>query len=322
MPTTTQTKIRISAGTAAVLGLLPIKQLCAPTTAYFMVGQRCENGCLFCGQSKNSTTDALYLSRVTWPEFEIDEVLMRLEECNMERICFQVVNAENSQEKTIEFIKRIKEKKIKAKISVSINTFNEEFIKTIMALNIDNISLPLDAAAEEIFKKYKGRAWDQIWRVLNYVSKNYPAKAATHIIAGLGETQSQIIQLLYSLYLKKINTALFAFTPVKGTRVESNPPPELKYYRKIQLVNYLIKKDILREFNFAADEFIWTESIKELIMQDIKNKKYAFGEAFRTSGCTGCNRPYYNESPRGVIYNYPRQLSEEEYSEAARLAID
>lgn len=32
------------------------------------------------------------------------------------------------------------------------------------------------------------------------------------------------------------------------------------------------------------------------------------GKAFETSGCPDCNRPYYNESPRGVIFNYYRLL--------------
>jgi biotin synthase len=36
------------------------------------------------------------------------------------------------------------------------------------------------------------------------------------------------------------------------------------------------------------------------------------GAAFQTSGCQGCNRPYYNERPGGVMYNYARPLSPEE----------
>jgi len=43
------------------------------------------------------------------------------------------------------------------------------------------------------------------------------------------------------------------------------------------------------------------------------------GEAFRTSGCPGCNRPYYNERPSGPFYNYPRGLTEEEARREARL---
>jgi biotin synthase len=34
----------------------------------------------------------------------------------------------------------------------------------------------------------------------------------------------------------------------------------------------------------------------------------ATGEPFQTSGCPDCNRPYYNERPGGVMYNYPRPL--------------
>jgi biotin synthase len=33
------------------------------------------------------------------------------------------------------------------------------------------------------------------------------------------------------------------------------------------------------------------------------------GEAFRTSGCPDCNRPFYNEQPGGPLYNYPRPLA-------------
>jgi len=30
------------------------------------------------------------------------------------------------------------------------------------------------------------------------------------------------------------------------------------------------------------------------------------------TGCDGCNRPYYNERPRGPMYNYPRPLNKKE----------
>jgi len=36
------------------------------------------------------------------------------------------------------------------------------------------------------------------------------------------------------------------------------------------------------------------------------------GEPFQTSGCTGCNRPYYNETPGEELYNYPKPLTTEE----------
>jgi biotin synthase len=42
------------------------------------------------------------------------------------------------------------------------------------------------------------------------------------------------------------------------------------------------------------------------------------GIAFQTSGCPGCNRPYYNESPGGPLYNYPRKLKQNELTEVEK----
>jgi biotin synthase len=36
------------------------------------------------------------------------------------------------------------------------------------------------------------------------------------------------------------------------------------------------------------------------------------GKPFLTSGCPDCNRPFYNEKPSGPIYNYPRNIRQEE----------
>jgi hypothetical protein len=44
------------------------------------------------------------------------------------------------------------------------------------------------------------------------------------------------------------------------------------------------------------------------------------GQALQTSGCPGCNRPYYNEQPGGPLYNYPRPLTPIEIQQAMREA--
>ena len=38
-------------------------------------------------------------------------------------------------------------------------------------------------------------------------------------------------------------------------------------------------------------------------------------DAFLTSGCSGCNRPYYTSRPSGPTYNYPRVLNTNEKEE-------
>jgi biotin synthase len=35
---------------------------------------------------------------------------------------------------------------------------------------------------------------------------------------------------------------------------------------------------------------------------------------FMTSGCPGCNRPYFNERVSGPIFNFPRKPKAEEIS--------
>ena len=71
-------KVNVSLGTAAVLGLARTAMAAAPTTAYLMLGGRCLMNCAFCTQARESRAGALNLSRVTWPEVELQEVLDRL----------------------------------------------------------------------------------------------------------------------------------------------------------------------------------------------------------------------------------------------------
>lgn len=323
--TQTKNKIRVSAGTAAVLGLSRIKQLSEPTTAYLMIGERCNNSCVFCSQSSASSADALFLSRVTWPQFDFDEVLEALknqvEVKKIKRVCFQVVNTADSQKQALDFIKLMREKNINIKISLSTNILDFNFLKTLMSFNVECISIPLDAATEELFAKYKGYNWNKTWFVLNDASGEFPGKISTHIILGLGEEEDQAIVLFNMLHLKKINLGLFAFTPVSGTKLETKNPPNIAYYRKLQLVAYLIKADKLKNFEFVEGSFVWPEDIRHEINLDIANKNFKYKDAFRTSGCAGCNRPYYNERPGGVMYNYPRPLTDEEYIEAIGLAL-
>ena len=45
-------------------------------------------------------------------------------------------------------------------------------------------------------------------------------------------------------------------------------------------------------------------------------------DAFLTSGCPGCNRPYYTSRPTGPIYNYPKKLNEREKKEIYNSLIE
>jgi len=109
-----------------------------------------------------------------------------------------------------------------------------------------------------------------------------------------------------------VTPAIFAFTPVRGTALETKPQPPIEKYRRIQLARYLIVKKYARSKNMHFD------STGRLTDYGIKKETLTYivetGKPFLTSGCPNCNRPFYNEKPSGPIYNYPRNIRNEEIS--------
>ena len=90
--------IRVSQGTAAVLGLLEMRVDVLPTTAYLMLWhpEKCLSNCQFCPQANRSSSDERLLSRVLWPEYNFTEVIKKMKylqlEKTLKRICVQTIN--------------------------------------------------------------------------------------------------------------------------------------------------------------------------------------------------------------------------------------
>ena len=128
----------------------------------------------------------------------------------------------------------------------------------------------------------------------------------THLIVGLGETEKEMWQVICDCYQRQITVGLFAFTPLKGTKFANRQPPDRGSYRRLQIGLELLKKGYVA----TVVEFEG-ERITRINVPDLR-KVLADGKAFRTTGCEDCNRPYYNEKPRDVLYNYHRLLTAEE----------
>jgi biotin synthase len=131
-------------------------------------------------------------------------------------------------------------------------------------------------------------------------------RATAHLIVGLGETDEEIIRVIQLLKDRRIDTALFALTPIKG--MAKFIRPSIERYRAIQFCRYLIVNDIYNEIHFGDQKL-------ESIATDVAIEDIDWNEAFVTSGCPNCNRPFYNERVRGPLYNYPRNLSDGEIRE-------
>jgi len=307
-------RINVSIGTAAVLGLVDVPMADAPTTAYLMLGGRCRMDCAFCAQGRESQAGTEQLSRVTWPEYPLQAAAARLAEAAargaVRRACLQVTVTAASLEQALAILRALKAVS-DVPFDVAILPRDLGQVARLLEAGADNVGFGLDAACERVFRRVKGGSWARSLALIEATARTYPGRAALHLIAGLGETERELVERIQWARDRWVTTGLFAFTPVRGTRMEKQRPPDLPAYRRVQAAHWLIAHDLARLEQMEFDEEGRLIRLGAPLPGD--------GRAFETSGCTDCNRPSYNERPGGTIYNYPRPLTVEE---AARALVE
>jgi len=187
----------------------------------------------------------------------------------------------------------------------------------------ERIGIPLDAATKKIFDAVKGRniggpySWEKVFGLLTEAVDIFgKGRVSTHLIVGLGETEKEMVEVIQHCADMDVLPGLFAFTPIRGTSLEKRDQPRVQAYRRIQVARYLILHRLKRfeEMQFGDDSQIVDFGVgREALNQIIRT-----GAPFVTTGCPACNRPYYNEKPGGPIYNYPRDLTDDELVEIRR----
>jgi biotin synthase len=295
-------KVRVSYGSAIKLGLLKKKINCLPMTIYLMTRGSCTGKCLFCAQANNSGSKML--SRIVWPEFSLEDVLKNLKD---ERVCIQCLNYKNLFDDILEIVESMDNK-----ISVSAQPFSGKELKT-LSKKIERIGISLDCANKDLFEKIKPTySWNEHWEKLEKAVEIFgDFKVTSHLIVGLGETEEDMVKVIRKLHRKKIKPSLFAFTPLKGTPLENKERPSLKKYRNVQLAYHLITGNISNDFRFRNGEIIdFGVKIEDYIENPV---------IYTTRGCPKCNRPYFNESPGGIIYNYPYIPDKKEMEEILKI---
>ena len=316
------TKIRVSLGTAIVIGLIKGKLDAAPTTAYLMTYRRgkCTANCGFCPQARESSSRADMLSRISWPVFPTQRVIESLEKAvvdgKIKRICIQALNYPEVFTELLALVKAIRHR-VNAPISISCQPLNKENLRLLAEAGVERVGIALDAATEPLFDKVKGTlaggpyVWKKQFRLLDEAVKIFgKGKVSTHLIVGLGETEREMVETIQKCVDMGVLPALFAFTPIAGTVLENNPQPPIEKYRRIQTARHLIVNGMARYENMRFDEngcIVDFGVNRETLLSIVEG-----GKPFLTSGCPNCNRPYYNEKPSGPLYNYPRRLSEKE----------
>ncbi len=315
-------RIRVSLGSAIVIGLLKGKLDAKPTTTYLMTHRKgkCSANCGFCPQARESHSRADMLSRVSWPVFLTEQVFDGIENAvesgSVKRVCVQALNYPEVFNDLIAIVKAIHQR-AGVPISISCQPLNSENLRRLAEAGAERIGIPLDAATEELFNKVKGTAaggpynWKRQFDLLNEaVSIFGKGRVSTHLIVGLGETEKEMVHAIQTCVDMGVLPALFAFTPISGTALENEAQPSIERYRRIQIARHLIVHGIARYENMRFDDEgnIQDFGVNEKALWQIAQT----GEPFRTSGCPNCNRPYYNEKPSGPVFNYPKDLTEKE----------
>lgn len=301
------TAIRVSYGTGIVLGLIKAKQDVAPTTAYLLFDQGCIGKCSFCSRA-NGNRRSENLSRIIWPEFVMEEVMNRLTQKPLpfKRICLQTGYNPSLENELEEIIMQI----IKTGIptSATMTPSQDTLAQRLLENGLDHVGVGLDAATPESYALHKRRDWSLDWPKLKNLMGKFPGKIEVHQIYGLGDSEQVFMQQVQAIIDAGGKVSLFAFTPVNG-----GTPPQISEYRRVQAFRYLCEKGLLRLENcsFRDGQLIKLGLSKSELVKSLDD-----GAAFRTSGCGDCNRPYYNERPGQLFFNYPRALMTSEFEQA------
>lgn len=292
-------QIRVSYGTALELGLKSGETKEKPTTAYLMVSGegKCRGGCNFCPQSKGRPK---WLSRVSWPLFEIQSVKEELRGSDIERVCIQSPDTPNYEKKIKKVVSELDD--LEKPISLSAPPLEKETLKSIQE-SVERIGVGIDAATDTLRSETKPSYQPMIfWNYLGNVVEIYGRRNATaHIIVGMGEDFGELATAVKKSIEGGAKVSLF---PYKDGKDEA----ELIYYRRAQLVTSLLDKGIGTK---KALKLISEQPQKALDMVDEKR-------AFQTRGCPGCNRPYYTTSPGDEHRNFPRKPTTEEIEKIRR----
>ncbi len=318
-------QIRVSSGTAIVLGLLEGKLDAAPTTAYLMTYKsgKCSANCGFCPQARSSQSKAELLSRVSWPAFSISGVIEQIGNAfragTIKRVCIQTLNYPKVFEELCAFVKQLKSH-VQVPVSVSCQPLDSQDMWQLNHAGVNRIGIAVDTATEKLFNQVKGEAaggsykWENEFTLLRTAIGIFgEGNVSTHLIVGLGETEKEAVSMLQTFVNMGITPGLFAFTPVRGTAFAGRPQPQLEVYRRVQLARYLIVNALTRFDNMTFD--LSGKMMNFGVASDALKQIVDSGEPFLTSGCPQCNRPFYNEKPSGPIYNFPRKISAAEAAE-------
>lgn len=285
---------------------------------------RCTANCSFCAQARNSQSPANRLSRVTWPAYALSTVLSKLtmlgDNSPFQRLCFQTLVYPQLRNDLLHLVDSVHKIAPALPLSAALPPLPKTFLYKLKDLGLERVAISLDAVSPKIFQTIKGRDVKGPFRWENHILALDSAlavfgkgKTTTHLILGLGETEEETVKLIQEMINRGIAVGLFPFTPIAGTPLAHRARPSLQSYRRIQLAHFILKSHIAK-----AEDFEFGKQTRLITSFGVSREKLSSiidtGKAFQTTGCSGCNRPFFTERP-SEIYNYPTPIPVEKLQE-------
>ena len=114
-------------------------------------------------------------------------------------------------------------------------------------LGADIFTVALDAATPDLFDRTRGKGvqsphkWAKYWEILLDARDIFgPEKFGVHIIAGMGETEHEMLSLVQKVVDLGGHNHMFCFFPEEGSLMDHLPATPRDQWRRVQLGRYLI----------------------------------------------------------------------------------
>jgi biotin synthase len=283
----------------------------------------CTANCMYCGQARDIVDQPTCKSliRVSWPSYPLDKVIEATKRAAskdkfVQRVCVSALTRKEAPKDLAEIVRKVKAGTgLKVSTLITPTVFKRKDLEAIKKAGAENITIAVDCCTPELFDELRGKGtkgphrWDRylkgIEEAVEVMGKGRYS-VGVHLIIGLGETEEDAVRFIQRCYDLGARVHLFSFYPEKGSLMQDGEQPPLDSYRRMQLARHLIDKGIATADNM---EFRGGELVDFGVPAKVVEAETLKGEAFMTSGCPGCNRPYANETPtqaeQGLLRNYP-----------------
>ncbi|MCP4756299.1 MAG: radical SAM protein [Proteobacteria bacterium] len=221
--------------------------------------------CSYCGLTRKTagSSGPEKFIRMTWPTYSTDVIIERISKRRdrVKRICISMITNKKAVRDTIDVCTRIRSAfDIPVSLLIAPTILKHQDLIDFKEAGADKVGVAVDLATPELFEKYRGRGtggphqWETYWKCLEDAMAVFgEGMAGAHLMTGMGETEKEMAGIMQKTRDMGGRTHLFSFFPETNSAMETDSPPPLDQYRRIQIARYLIDERLGRSSDFTCD---------------------------------------------------------------------